>query len=230
MKVRVRFTKVGKIRWTSHRDVARMWERALRRAKVAVAYSEGFSPRPRISFGLALPTGAESLAEYLDVELTEPRPAWEDLASRLSAGLPSGLDVTAVCALEAGAPSLQHDVECCRWEITVPAAIGNASEVEKFLTSPTVVVTRQRKGQEVTDDIRPVVRSLQIDQSGTSQLLAAELATGSRGLRPSELLDALGMDISEARMVRSHQWIQRDGVRREPIPAPDAPPAQRQAS
>jgi len=72
VKVRIRFTKQGKVRWTSHRDVARIWERALRRAGLPVAYTEGFSPRPRLSFGLALPTGYESDAEYLDVDLLDP--------------------------------------------------------------------------------------------------------------------------------------------------------------
>ena len=69
MKLRIRFAKIGRVRWTSHRDVARMWERALRRARLPVAYTEGFSPRPKLSFGLALPTGCESEAEYLDVAL-----------------------------------------------------------------------------------------------------------------------------------------------------------------
>ena len=63
-RLRIRFTKLGKVRWTSHRDVARMWERAFRRAQLPVAYSAGFSPRPRVSFGLALPTGHESEADY----------------------------------------------------------------------------------------------------------------------------------------------------------------------
>ncbi len=70
-RVRIRFVKLGKIRWTSHRDVARMWERAFRRVQLPVAYSAGFSPRPKVSFGLALPTGHESVAEYLDVELAD---------------------------------------------------------------------------------------------------------------------------------------------------------------
>ena len=63
MKLRVRATKVGKVRFTSHRDAARLWERAMRRANLPVAATEGFTPRPKLSFGLALPTGAESIAE-----------------------------------------------------------------------------------------------------------------------------------------------------------------------
>ena len=72
-RLRLRFTKAGKIRFTSHRDVARMWERALRRSRLPVAYSQGFVPHPLVSFGLALPTGCESRGEYLDVRLEAGR-------------------------------------------------------------------------------------------------------------------------------------------------------------
>src|SRR5438874_3489078 len=97
VRVRLRFSKLGKVRWTSHRDVARMWERAFRRVSLPLAYTQGFSPRPKVSFGLALPTGAESLAEYLDVEL-DPRVTEldEHLPARLTPALPVGIDVTAM--------------------------------------------------------------------------------------------------------------------------------------
>jgi radical SAM-linked protein len=99
VKLRVRATKLGKVRFTSHRDAARMWERALRRAGLPVAFTEGFTPRPKISFGLALPTGAESIAEYVDIEIrndaadVDPEP----LPERLSAALPNGFDVLNFC-------------------------------------------------------------------------------------------------------------------------------------
>ena len=67
MRIRVRFTKTGKIRWTSHRDVARIWERTIRRVRLPIAYSQGFSPHPKMHFGLALSTGHESVAEFLDL-------------------------------------------------------------------------------------------------------------------------------------------------------------------
>ena len=87
MRVRFRFAKLGKVRFTSQRDVARMWERALRRAGLPLAYTEGFSPRPQLSFGLALPTGCESLAEYLDVALDDDRPRPAASTGRLPAQL-----------------------------------------------------------------------------------------------------------------------------------------------
>src|SRR3954454_12756954 len=96
MRLRLRFQKLGKVRWTSHRDVARMWERACRRVQLPLAYTEGFSPRPKMHFGLALPTGAESVAEYLDLDLAEEADVdLERLPTLLSPALPAGVDVMA---------------------------------------------------------------------------------------------------------------------------------------
>ena len=70
-QARLRYSKLGKLRFTSHRDMARIWERAVRRAQLPIAYSEGFSPRAKLSFGLALPTVFESRAEFVDLTLDE---------------------------------------------------------------------------------------------------------------------------------------------------------------
>ena len=98
MKLRVRYSKLGKVRFLSHRDVARVWERAIRRARLPIAYSEGFSPRPKLHFGLALSVGHESVDEYLDVDLREPVPL-DGLAELLSGCLPPGLDAIEVADL-----------------------------------------------------------------------------------------------------------------------------------
>jgi radical SAM-linked protein len=235
--MRVRFAKAGKVRWTSHRDVARMWERALRRVRLPVAYTEGFSPRPRVSFGLALPTGHESVAEYLDVELADPGGREHELANPavLSDALPDGVEVLAVAVLDGRVPSLQHDVTSCSWEVEVvgvgPSTL--AGLVEGALRASQLLVTRERKGREVTDDLRPAIVSLGVlegQQGGT--LLGAELATHPRGVRPNELLQALGSGLEMGRVRRTHQWIERDGARREPLPpgATHAPHAWERAS
>ena len=92
-RLRLRFSKFGKIRFTSHRDVARMWERALRRGGVRMAYSQGFAPHPLVSFGLALPTGCESMGEYLDLRLDPAEPGdtpVDELAARPQRPAPRG--------------------------------------------------------------------------------------------------------------------------------------------
>lgn len=235
MKVRLRFVKHGKIRFTSHRDVARMWERAFRRIELPLAYSSGFSPRPKVSFGLALPTGAESDAEYLDIEL-DPTRLPEDfdargLPAQLSPVLPVGIDVTAVALVEAGDDSLQHQITSCRWELAVTGVTEEQLRalVASALQADTLVIARERKGQTSEDDVRPAILSATVlSPVDGYPALACVLATQPRTLRPAELLAALGGGVEEVRVRRTHQWItSRDGAPREPLPADatDAPPA-----
>jgi radical SAM-linked protein len=250
--VRFRFEKRGKVRFTSHRDLARMWERALRRSGLPVAWSQGFSPRLLISFGLALPTGCESGAEYLDVHLPEPgAEAWglggsDDqvaaaLCERLTSLLPEGVAVTAA-ALAGRGGSLQQEVTSCSWELEVLglAAGELAGRVERFLDAPSVLVQRERKGRMDVDDLRPAVRSLRLvgpapsgPDGAPGSFLQAELATHPRGVRPAELMQGLGTELVLRRACRTQQWIERDGRRWEPLVAAgttvlaDAPHARR---
>ena len=227
MRVRFRFTKIGKVRWTSHRDMARMWERAFRRVSLPLAYTQGFSPRPRVSFGLALPTGAESDAEYLDVEL-DPKVTELDqhLPARLTPALPIGLDVTAMGSLEERVDSLQESVTSCTWVVDTAGAGSEELTVlvERALAAESLVIPRERKGRTADEDVRPGILSCSVDGSR----IISELAAHPRTLRPSELLRALGPDLEAADVRRTHQWIERDGARREPLPldatgAPHAP-------
>jgi radical SAM-linked protein len=233
-RVRIRFGKLGKVRWTSHRDVARMWERAFRRVDIKLARTEGFSPRPKFSFGLALPTGAESVAEYLDVELADGEQLdVVALPGRLSPALPVGIDVLAAAVCEERG-SLQEVVTSTRWELE---AAGSGVDVAAFeqrvaqvLAADSLVVTRERKGQSVTDDVRPAILSLAVSGAGESGVaLECELATTTRGLRPSELLGALDPHAEVTAIRRTHQWIERDGAKWEPLPLPatHAPHAER---
>lgn len=238
--VRLRFSKLGKVRFTSHRDVARMWERALRRGGLPVAYSEGFSPRPLLSFGLALPTGCESLAEYLDLRLDVPdgAPPGDLEAAVRHAGLggylPEGVTLQAVGAVAPGTGSLQQEVTSCTWEMEVLGSAGEelAERVERLLGASSVPIGRERKGRQVQDDLRPSVLTLSPvpgpgDAAASSPpvgWLRAEVATQPRGLRPHELVQGLGGDLALLRARRTHQWIERNGIRSEPLCIGDRPP------
>jgi len=219
MRIRLRFAKLGKVRFTSHRDVARMWERALRRLELPVAYTEGFSPRPKLSFGLALSTGHESLAEYLDVELRE-EPDLTTLPEQLSTQLPVGIDVTAAVPLAPGSPSLQEDVTSCTWRIEARGLEPAETEslVATALAADELVITRTRKGKEVTDDLRPAVLAVHtVGPTPAGTELEAELGVHPRSVRPAELLLALRPGLIEGRVLRTAQWIWRDDARREPV-------------
>jgi radical SAM-linked protein len=236
MRVRFRFSKLGKVRFTSHRDVARAWERALRRAELPVALTEGFSPRAKVHFGLALPTAHESLGEYLDVDFRDDPPVdVAGLPALLTPLLPDGITVDLAVEVSVHQTSLQQAVTSCSW--TIQAVGLDLEEAEaamaRLLAAETLPVTRQRKGKDVTDDIRPYILHLALtgplpdvrSPSGDHTIapsgveLDAELGTQPRGLRPAELIEALGSQVSEGRVRRNQQWITLDGARHEPLPA-----------
>jgi radical SAM-linked protein len=219
-RLRFRFAKAGKIRFTSHRDVARMWERALRRSRLPVAYSRGFAPHPLLAFGLALPTGCESRGEYLDVRLgpaeRDETPV-DELPELLSGLLPAGMEVQAARLVDLAEGSLQQEVASCDWELEVLglSGAGLAERVERVLTAPSLTVRRERKGRHVDDDIRPAILELSVtDPEGR---LRAEVATHPRGVRPTDLIAALGAGAAPGRACRTHQWIERGGARFEPL-------------
>ncbi len=225
-----------------------MWERAFRRINLPLAYSNGFSPRPRVSFGLALSTGYESVAEYLDIELNDTPPEGgapqldlEGLTTGLSAALPEGVDVLAIAACQDRSQSLQEEVTVCTWRLAVapvePGALlpDVGLRVSRLLAADSLVITRTRKGRAVTEDIRPAIRAVRlVDVTSDGAWLECDLATQPRSLRPTELVAALGPDVEERFVRRLHQWIERDGARWEPLAAPlaatDAPHALERAS
>ncbi len=235
MKQRVRFAKHGKVRFLSHRDVARVWERALRRSGVRAAYSEGFSPRPKLSFGLALSTGYESLGEYLDIDLAEEvDPA--ELPAIVTPSLPVGMEAQAAISIAPGTDSLQQSVTSSSWHLEVvdvePAMLDAA--VERVLGLDELPIEVERKGKPSQLDARPAIVELRVEGG----FLDAELATHPRSLRPAELLLAVDPTWTLGRVLRTHQWTSVDGARCEPIPfgdlgargATSAPHAQVRAS
>jgi radical SAM-linked protein len=227
--MRLRFTKRGKVRFVSHRDVARAFERAFRIEQLPLAFTRGFVPRPKVSFGLALSVGHESVAEYLDVELREPIDSGLTVGP-LSAALPDGIDVTGAVPLAERAPALQESVTLVEYRVTVADADDQVVDhevlqpsVDRALSRPALFVTRTRKGREGTDDVRPAIRSIELgrDDQG-SAALALTLSTQSRGVRPREVLDAIAdgdVVLTERRVLRTAQWIERDGARLEPLEA-----------
>ncbi|MGF1598107.1 MAG: TIGR03936 family radical SAM-associated protein [Acidimicrobiales bacterium] len=220
--IRIRYAKAGRVRFVSHRDVARLFERALRKLRLPVAYTEGFSPRPKLSFGLALTVAHESEAEYLDVELTESIDL-ETLPDRLTAALPPGITVDAAVAIEPGTASLQQAIVCCDWHIEVLGA--TCAEIESavadVLAATALPQERVRKGKTAVADVRPAILGIEVRGPTCDGVdVWARLATESVSLRPAELVRVLGGDLDEGRVRRTHQWMIVDGARCEPVKPP----------
>lgn len=220
--VRFRFTKHGKVRFTSHRDVARLWERALRRAGVGVVYSEGFSPRPRLAFGLALPTGHASDGEYVDIRTEEPPDGLPVLCARLTEVLPEGLAVPAAEVIDPGTPSLQEAVGACTWtaELGGPTLRQAEDAVRATLAAGELPIERQRKGKAQVVDLRPALRELAVGEEGAGPalVLTAVLATRPASFRPEEVVEVLDPSWQVLRACRRNQWIIDEDAWREPVP------------
>lgn len=161
-RVRIRFAKRGRLRFLSHRDVARSFERAVRRAGVPVAHSHGYSPHPRLSWVGAAPTGTASEAEYVEIGLTrEVDPA--ELAAQLDAALPAGLDVLAV-AVASGA-ALADRIDASRWCLELPgiAPAELRGAVDALLAADEAVVERVTPNGRRRIDVRAALVALQVE-------------------------------------------------------------------
>ena len=170
--------------------------------------------------GSRFPPVASHSGEYLDLRLAAPGPGETPVAAlpaALSALLPVGIDVEAAALIGEAEGSLQQEVASCDWELEVLGVPGEELQerVEKLLSAPILTVRRERKGRQVDDDIRPAIRALSV--SGPDGHLRAELATHPRGVRPGDLVTALGTGAVSGRACRTHQWIEREGARFEPL-------------
>src|SRR4051794_36477532 len=166
-RVRIRYAKRGRLRFTSHRDFARAFERALRRATVPMGYSAGFSPHPKISYVGAAPTGVASEAEYLEIGLAEERDPHE-VRRELDAALPPGLDILAV--VPAAGTSLADRIDTSWWRIELPEAnpAGVAAALDRFLALETAPVERMMKDGKRIIDARAAVVAAAIAEYGPS--------------------------------------------------------------
>lgn len=189
-RLRVRYAKRGRLRFTSHRDFSRAFERAVFRARIPMAYSSGFNPHPRISYAGAAPTGSASEAEYLELALAEVVvPA--DVHAALDEALPSGLDVLEVVVSPGG--SLADLLEGSRWRIEVDAAHAEAAEaVERFLAAEEALVERMTKKGLREFDARGAVVALEVAPVGEGRTtLEVVLRHGTPAVRPDDVLRGL---------------------------------------
>ncbi len=193
-RLRVRYAKRGRLRFTSHRDFSRAFERALVRARVPMAYSSGFNPHPRISYAGAAPTGSASEAEYLEIGLAETVDP-EEMRLALDAALPPGLDVLEVRPSAGG--SLADLLQASIWRLSLPGvAEDEASRAAgAFLAAPEISVQRMTKRGLRTFDARGAVAALVVVESGSSAgecaILQVVLRHGAPSVRPDDVLAGL---------------------------------------
>jgi radical SAM-linked protein len=194
-RLTVRYAKRGRMRFASHRDIARAVERGVRRAGLPVAHSAGFSPHPKISYSGGAPTGAASEAEYLEISLTEGLdPAV--VRDRLDAALPDGIDVIEVADL---AVVLPPRPEASDWHVVLPGVPPGAamSAAEAFLAAEHAEVDRLTSNGVRRLDTRAAVVSLEVGQRAVADggqdcaTLRMVVRHLTPAVRPEDILVAL---------------------------------------
>ncbi len=199
-RLRVRYAKRGRLRFTSHRDFSRAFERALVRARIPMAYSSGFNPHPRISYAGASPTGAASEAEYLEIGLAEVvDPA--SLARDLDLALPEGLDVVEVVVAAPGGLADRLEASCWRIDLALPPDVV-AKAVEAFLARESVGVERMTKKGLRSFDSRAAVLALEVEPDDAGSRVTVVLRHTVPSVRPDDVLTGLrqvsGLEVAGA--------------------------------
>ncbi|HET7327146.1 MAG TPA: TIGR03936 family radical SAM-associated protein [Nocardioidaceae bacterium] len=193
-KLRIRYAKRGRLRFTSHRDFSRAFERAVSRARIPMAYSSGFNPHPRISYANASPTGAESEAEYLEIGLREGSDP-EVVHRNLDAALPDGLDILACVPSPPG--GLADRLEASHWRIRLAGQRIDEVEaaVTAFLARDAIEVERMTKKGVRSFDCRAAVVRLAVaavpDSAEECAILDVVLWHGNPSVRPDDVLAGL---------------------------------------
>ena len=239
-KLRIRYAKRGRLRFASHRDLARALERALRRAGVPMAFSAGFSPHPKISYIGAAPTGAASEAEYLEIGLAERRDP-EAVRAALDAALPEDVAVVECVEAAEGTGSLADRIDTSVWRVELPgvAAAELRPAVEAFLASEVVTVAKRTKNGLKDIDARVAVAAASAEEGAGCAILHVVVRQGTPAVRPDDVLAALAAvaDLrppSPPRAVREAQGrlddtgtvadpLGPDRAARTPVPGEHAP-------
>jgi radical SAM-linked protein len=213
-RLRITFAKGAPLKYISHLDLARAWERVFRRAGLPLAYSQGFNPRPRFQIAAALPVGVTGQTELLDVWLTRPLPLAEVL-SRLQPILPDGLEVRGGDEVELRAPSLQSQMRSAKYRAVIhsPEPVEAVrARVAAVLEAPTLLRQRHHKGKMQTYDLRPFIQGLIVEAGSDGRhILIMHLQANPQGAgRPDQVLDALGLSLAPHTIERTNLYFEFD--------------------
>lgn len=202
MRLRITFAKTELMRYTSHLDLHRAWERTIRRAGLPLAYSHGFNPRPKLNLASALPLGFTSDCEIIDIWL-EFVMSIEDIKCALESAQPPGLKILDVEEIKLDVPKLQKQIQSSEYLVTVLDTIpGLANQLRKLLDADSLSRTRRGKDYDLRsliEDIKHLSTNDENHQQFSLRLKTQANATG----RPDEVLAELGIPIQSANIKRT---------------------------
>lgn len=224
MIIRLKFTKGNEVKYISHLDLMRVFQRAIRRTGIPIAYSSGFNPHQELSFGAPLSLGVTSNAEYVDIKLAEAMDI-QDIKNRLNSSLPEGIRILGGMRLGESPKSAMSVVTHARYNIRMNienvAAEALEKSIEAFLAQEHIKVMKEqpKKGFELKEiDIKPMIVGMRLFESKEAvHVIDCLLLSGSRGnLKPELLMMAFkeftGYNIIGIRINREEVYAEKNGM------------------
>lgn len=194
MKIRIKFAKSGAMRFIGHLDVMRFFQKAVRRAGIDIAYSEGFSPHQIMSFAAPLGVGLSSKGEYLDIEVNSVTTA-EDMKRRLQEQMVDGMEICSVTMLDEHAKNAMASVAAAEYSVRfregcVPE-IDLTEQLPVFYAKPSIIVTKKTKKSEAELDLKPAIYALSVSgEKGTPVIRMTVDASSSGNIKPGMVMEA----------------------------------------
>ena len=217
-RIRFRYAVGEPLKFLSHLDLMRLFHRALRRSAMPMAYTQGFSPHPRLNLAAPLPVGVTASGEYGDLYLTEPKTP-QVFLRLVSEQLPAGLALSGAIAVDPAEPSLAAVIDTALYHAAWPGPLPGpeAGELEQalqqLLARAEIKVKRRAKGgKTVETDIRPYIfeASLWLDEAGKAGLALLLQLGGRGGVSPFLVLQQLDLRQEDA---GDHLWrLHRQGL------------------
>ncbi len=209
INLRFKFTRTGPSRWISHLETVKLLERSLRRAEMPLAFSRGFHPHPKISYGPALPVGFETSGDYFDVQLTEPV---SNPGERLNRALHGGVGIVAVRDIPLAVPSLSSVINYLTYEIALQDITPRLRETIAAWKEKAAVVILDRN--DVRWDISPLIRRFQLNGR---RLRLDLLIENGKSPRPDRLLESLGYSPGDADYKREGCYVLEGSILNDPL-------------
>ena len=222
--IRVKYKKEDEMIFISHLDLQRLLQRAFRRAKINLSYSEGFNPHPKMSYGNALALGVESQGEYEDIEIEDDIEVKEFL-ERINEQLPDGIKFVKGQEIDPKTPSLSSIIVYGEYIFNIDLEVPLSKEFVKsrvlnFVKSKEIIITKKnKKGKKVEVDIRPMIRNFDLVSLDDNRVtFVSTIATGSKAnlninILIPQILDMLNLDMDprEVGVLRRDLYKVEDG-------------------
>ena len=222
--IRVKYKKEDEMIFISHLDLQRLLQRAFRRAKINLSYSEGFNPHPKMSYGNALALGVESQGEYVDIEIEDDIEVKEFL-ERINEQLPDGIKFVKGQEIDPKTPSLSSIIVYGEYIFNIDLEVPLSKEFVKsrvlnFVKSKEIIITKKnKKGKKVEVDIRPMIRNFDLVSLDDNRVtFVSTIATGSKAnlninILIPQILDMLNLDMDprEVGVLRRDLYKVEDG-------------------